>query len=121
MKEIVMVERTEEMKKTTVDFYDDFAKKYWLRHSNPPVQSIQKFLKLLPNLTDGLFPASNSLILDLGCGGGRDAIFFRSIYSKPICVDLSPVMCKKARENRLSTVQMDQEKLCFKPESFDGV
>ena len=29
MKEIVMVERTEEMKKTTVDFYDDFAKKYW--------------------------------------------------------------------------------------------
>ncbi|TSC74800.1 MAG: Tellurite resistance protein-related protein [Parcubacteria group bacterium Gr01-1014_44] len=116
-----MIERTEEVKKTTIDFYDGFAEKYWLRHSNPPAQSIQKFIKLLPNLTGGLYPASDSRILDLGCGGGRDAIFFRSIYCKPICVDLSSVMCKKARKERLSSVQMDQEKLCFKPESFDGV
>ena len=115
------VERTEEIKKVTNGFYDNFAAKYWLRHANPPALSIQKFIKLLPNLAGGFFPAIGSRILDLGCGGGRDAIYFRSIYSKPICVDLSLVMCQKAQENRLPIVQMDQEKLCFKPETFDGV
>ena len=106
-----MVERTEEMKKITTDFYDNFAEKYWAKHAKYPVESLKKFIGLLPGRS----------ILDLGGGGGRDALFLGAAGFNPICADLSPVMCRKAKERKLPAVVMDQEKLAFRLGVFDGI
>lgn len=105
-----MIKWTEEMKKFTINFYDSFAPVYWQRHADPPVDAIQKFVRLL----------NGKKVLDLGCGGGRDSLLFWSMGLDPVCLDLSQVMCQAAREKGLSTVLMDQEHLAFKPNSFDG-
>ena len=106
-----MVERTAEMKQATIDFYNQFGPVYWQKYANFPVESLKKFVSLLPG----------QCILDLGCGGGRDALFFGAAGFNPVCTDLSLVMCRKAKERKLPAVIMDQEKLAFKLQSFDGV
>ncbi|MDP3731365.1 MAG: class I SAM-dependent methyltransferase [bacterium] len=113
-----MVERTPEIKQVTIDFYNRFCYQYWERHPNAPVKSMEKFAKMLrgPN------------ILDLGCGGGHSAVFKMmgiklglGMHLNPIAADISPIMCLAAKQKGgLPAVVMDQENLCFKPNSFDG-
>lgn len=114
-----MVERTEEMKKTTIDFYDQFAPIYERRPFKIVTNATEKFARTV--FSTALTETRQPVVLDLGCGGGRDALSLQSMYFSLVCVDLSLVMCQTAREKRLPTVLMDQEQLGFKPESFDGV
>lgn len=112
-----MIERTEEMKKITIDFYDNFAEKYLARHTELSTGSIEKFVGLLPESDFW----REQTILDLGGGGGRDALFFQSLGFEVVCADLSRTMCGEARRKGLSTVMMDQECIAFKRESFNGI
>lgn len=113
-----MIKRTKEIKKITIDFYDNFAEKYWVRHAvSFSAGSKEKFVGLLPESDCW----RRQVILDLGGGGGRDALFFRSLGFEAVCVDLSRMMCVEACRKGLSAVMMDQEGLAFKPESFNGV
>ena len=114
-----MIERTEEIKQVTIDFYNQFCYQYWEKHPNAPVKSMEKFARMLPGPN----------ILDLGCGGGHSAVFKMmgielglGMHLNPIAADISPIMCLAAKQKgHLPAVIMDQEKPAFKPKSFHGV
>lgn len=104
--------RKPEDKTATVSFYDTFAQTYWQRHNMSPAESLTKFSKLLPG----------PKVLDLGSGGGRDALFLSQELGVDVtAADISRIMCQEARKKGLKTVLMDQENLAFRPASFDGV
>lgn len=114
-----MVERTVEMKKVTTDFYNRFCYQYWDMHPSAPVKSMEKFAKRLPGPD----------ILDLGCGGWYSIVFKGmgmelglDMHLNPVAADISPIMCLAAKQRgHLPAVVADQENLCFRPGSFDGI
>ena len=54
---------------TTIDFYQTHAKDFFSQTINVDMQNVyQPFLERLPN--------GKQTILDVGCGSGRDSIFF---------------------------------------------
>ena len=64
-----------------------------------------------------------SLILDVGCGAGRDAKFFLDCGLQVIGIDLSEKLIEIAKKN-ISNARfyvMDFERLVFPKEKFDGV
>ena len=54
-------------------------------------------------------------VLDLGCGPGRDSLFFKNQGFNPFCIDISPVIIKMCKEKGLDAKIGDFEKW-----SFDG-
>lgn len=60
-------------------------------------------------------------VLDLGCGPGRDALFFKGEGLTPICVDISSAMARDCKNKGLISCVMDLENLGFMDEAFDGV
>lgn len=64
---------------------------------------------------------NGKLVLDLGCGPGRDSLFFKSIGLEPICLDISYSMAQSCRDKGLSAVVGELEYLPFSSSSFDGV
>jgi ubiquinone/menaquinone biosynthesis C-methylase UbiE len=62
-------------------------------------------------------------VLDVGCGGGRDAVWFLKNGYDYLGVDFSPAMIAQARKAcpQAKFAVMDASDLKFNPESFDGV
>ena len=95
--------------------YDRAAQEYAQRHSDPfSIRAMmQPFIRRLPK---------GGLILDAGCGPGRDARVFAEMGYVVIGIDYSQEMLRLARaEGRLDVRLMDMRDLDFNDESFDGV
>ena len=66
-------------------------------------------------------------ILEIGCGNGRDSIFFAHANLKPTCIDVSPSAVKLAKTNfeeanvPVKIQVANAEKLPFEDNEFDGV
>lgn len=60
-------------------------------------------------------------ILDLGCGSGRDANFFRSKGFSVVCLDITKQFVKYTVRQGLPSVLMDLHYLGFKSKSFQGI
>ena len=102
-------------KKITTESYNSTVGEYIKNTDNlHQAKEGKKFISLLKK---------NSLILDLGCGPGRDAKIFAGRGFKVIGVDLSESMIKAAKE-RVKNAEfrvMDMLKLDFKDNYFDGI
>ena len=60
-------------------------------------------------------------VLDLGCGSGRDSLFFKELGYDVTAVDGSSEMCIQAEKNiRQPVINMTFDKLSFESE-FDGI
>ena len=71
------------------------------------------FIKLLPA----------GLILDIGCGNGKDALLFRQSHAhRYIGIDMSPAMMTLARTYapQSTFIRMNMHAMAFKSASFDG-
>jgi len=106
------------MKDITERFYENkmWVERYaksWLKYSGYKYD-YRMFMKLLPK---------NAVILDAGCGPGRDVKFFMQHKLKAIGIDRSGTMINTARKlvpkGRFHV--MDMEKLGFKGNYFDGI
>lgn len=77
-------------------------------------QDYAKFIKLLPK---------NALILDAGCGPGREVKFFLENNLKAIGIDYSKAMIEKAKEivPNGEFLVMDLKKIEFENDHFDGI
>ena len=60
-------------------------------------------------------------ILDLGCGGGNHALWFKEQGLNVSCVDFSEKMIEMCKEKGLNAQLMDIEDLKFEENSFDGI
>ena len=102
-------------KKITTESYNSTVGEY-IKNTDGMHQAknSRKFISLLDK---------NSLILDLGCGPGRDARIFTDKGFKVIGVDLSENMIKAAKK-RVKNAEfkvMDICRLDFKDNYFDGI
>src|SRR3989338_8476086 len=98
----------------TLEAYKTIAQTRNKTHGNPDFwrSEFEKFSKLLPV----------GKVIDIGCGGGRDAVLFTDAGYDYIGVDLSEEMLVGAREllSNADFRQMDMYSLDFQPDSFDG-
>lgn len=79
----------------------------------------EAFHDLLESFVDGL---PGPLVLDAGCGPGRDVAYFHEQGLDPLGVDIAPRMVAHARTNRPGQyLQMDVRNLAFRDGTFDGV
>ncbi len=60
-------------------------------------------------------------LLEIGCGTGRDSLFFKSKGFEVVCTDLSPGNIELCRENGLDAQVMDFLNLDFPTSSFDAI
>jgi len=64
----------------------------------------------------------DSVILDLGCGGGHASAYFASQGHKPVSADMSRGMLNVCRCRGLRcVVQLDLETLPFRQQAFDAI
>ena len=109
------VKIVKDYKAITIESYDKTVNDYIAKvDSLHPFNESKKFLSLL---------RKKALILDLGCGPGRDAKVFANKGFRVIGVDLSEKMIKAAKK-RVKNAQfkvMDTMKLDFKDKTFDGI
>ncbi len=74
----------------TIDYYDQNADKFVSRTLSVEFTEVQdKFLSYIPN---------GGVILDFGCGSGRDAKYFLSKGYSVVAIDGSEKLCKIATE-----------------------
>jgi len=105
----------EEYKKKTLESYnkntDAFINKFkdLLRIHEREEFSI--FIKLL----------KGKKILELGCGGGEHALYFKQRGLDVTCIDLSEEMIEECKRRGLAAEVMDIEELKFGKEEFDGI
>ncbi|MDO8508789.1 MAG: class I SAM-dependent methyltransferase [Nanoarchaeota archaeon] len=64
---------------------------------------------------------SGGNILDIGCGPGRDMIFFDGMGLNVYGIDISNSMCRLSRSKGLRVVLGDLENLPFREGHFNGV
>lgn len=105
----------DEFEKITINTYDKIVADY-IKNTDElhPFEVSKKFLSYL---------GKNKLVLDLGCGPGRDAKIFALKGLKVIGIDLSTKMIKAAK-NRVKNAEfrvMDIRSLEFEDNYFDGV
>jgi len=98
----------------TLEAYRTIAQTRNKTHGNPDFwrSEFEKFNKLL----------SAGRVVDIGCGGGRDAILFTDAGYDYIGIDLSEDMLMRAREllPNADLRKMDMYSLDFPPHSFNG-
>lgn len=102
-------------KKVTIESYNKTAKAYAARVEGMSLErQVNSFLSYL---------SKGSLVLDLGCGSGRDAKNFTEKGYSVIGVDLSDKLLEIARENapQAEFKLMDIADLNFPDGYFDGV
>lgn len=112
---MILMSEKEEM---TLKFYADMAKIWNDTHSNPDFwrKEFEEFREFL----------SQGRILEIGCGGGRDALLFKEYlkYYQYIGIDASPEMIQEARTSVLKTFFLEMNmyalKHHFEKNSFDG-
>jgi len=96
--------------------YDQIAEKFADVNANMPPELIlaaEQFLGIIP---------SGALILDLGCGAGRDIAWLESQGATAVGSDFSAGMLAQARlRARGSLVQADMRRLPFQTGYFQGV
>ncbi len=97
----------------TLEYYNEHADKFILDTLNVDMMTIQnKFKSYIPN--DGK-------VLDLGCGSGRDSLFFKKLGYIVTAIDGSAEMCRQAEKNIGQPVlNMTFDKLDNNNE-FDGI
>ncbi len=99
---------------TTIAAYDRIAAEYAERWHNVSLDAeVDRFAEYLP---------TGGLILDVGCGSGRDMAAFAARGFCAVGVDRSAGMLKIAAQNGVSVlVQADARRLPFAKEVFQGV
>jgi ubiquinone/menaquinone biosynthesis C-methylase UbiE len=102
----------------TRNLYDKAAKKYadmWFDYKEMR-PFLDKFMSMLK---------TGSLILDAGCGSGRDAEYIASHGFKVIGIDLSENMIREAKKwvtsKNVKLMKMDMQKMDFEDGKFDGL
>ncbi len=97
----------------TIQFYDQNGEKFFSQTKNLDMAYVyEPFLALLPK---------GALILDAGCGSGRDAKAFSERGYKVTAFDASETLVKLARENTgLDVQQMTFAEMDFE-DAFDGI
>ena len=90
---------------------ESFAKKFKERFDLKRRKEFQIFIKNL----------NGNKILDLGCGAGDHALYFKQQGLDVTAVDLSDEMLKLTREKGINAIKMDIENLKFNPNTFDGI
>ena len=104
----------------TEEFYDSplNAKDYadiWDRDVQKAVQvNRETFLSRLP---------PNGMVLDVGTGSARDAVWFKEHGRKAIGIDKAQAMLNEARERHpeIALIKMDMRKLAFSDEKMAGI
>ena len=100
---------------STIRWYNQNAQKFAnLVESQQPVDYLSDFLELLP---------PSPVILDAGCGSGRDSVYFNHQGCQLTGLDLSTELLKIAKKRcpSCSFVLGDLRNLPFPDNSFDGV
>ncbi len=105
----------EEYKKITLESYKQNAR-FFDEHFKGAFNLVKReeFFKFL-NLLSG------KRILDVGCGGGEHALWFRNQGMNVTAIDFSPHMVEIANEKGVSAQVIDMENMPFKENSFDGI
>ncbi len=97
----------------TLNFYNQHAKEYADKTLDADMlKQQQAFVSYLPQ---------NALILDLGCGAGRDSKAFQKADYRVIAVDGSLELCKIARSHLSCPVICSKFEDYNPTESFDGI
>ena len=60
-------------------------------------------------------------LLELGCGPGRDSLFFKEQGLVETCIDISPSMIERCKEKGLNAHVMSFDQLDFEDNSFDAI
>lgn len=98
------------------DAYDQIAAQYAARYATMPPVLAELGRTLLVQLP------SNPVILDAGCGNGRDMAWFEAHRAQVTGIDLSPGMLAQARPHvRGPLLEMDMRSLSLLDEAFDAV
>src|SRR4030095_741721 len=100
----------------TLGHYDQRAAQFWEGTKDHDVsQNYQALLGALPQRR-GLH------LLDLGCGPGRDLLYFKNLGHHAVGLEGSPKFCQMARAySDCEVLAQDFLKLNLKSESFDGI
>ena len=100
--------------KNTAEVYNILGKQYLNASKKVTPIKRSQFLKLFPK---------NSHVLDVGCGGGRDAKFFTQKGLKVTGVDSSAVLIKLARKEvpKANFKCLDLLEMNFPENSFEGI
>ena len=97
----------------TLEYYNENADKFILGTLNADMMTIQKeFINHIPQ---------GGKVLDLGCGSGRDSLFFKKYGYDVTALDGSVEMCIQAEKNiGQPVINMTFDKLDYNSE-FDGI
>ena len=97
----------------TLAYYNENADKFILGTLNVDMMTIQKkFISYIPK---------GGKVLDLGCGSGRDSLFFKEHGYDVTAADGSAEMCIQAEKNiGQPVINMTFDKLDYEAE-FDGI
>ena len=97
----------------TLEYYNENADKFILGTLNVDMMTIQKkFISYIPK---------GGKVLDLGCGSGRDSLFFKELGYDVTAIDGSAEMCIQAEKNiGQPVINMTFDKLDYEAE-FDGI
>lgn len=107
----------EKYRKDTLDYYDKNSKSYYDEWNN---RFVNNYNFDVPDIFLE-YVKPNSSILDLGCGTGRDSLYFKEKGYKVTAVDGSKEMCKIASQVLGNKVeQLEFLDIAYK-EEFDAV
>ncbi len=105
----------EDLIKNSIETYNKYAKIYADYTNQKSFQyQINKFITSLPK---------KAKILDIGCGAGRDVVYFTEENCEAIGIDISEGLLQEARERypNAKFEKMDFTKTTFPNELFDGL
>lgn len=103
-----------EVIKKTVETYSKYAKLYADYHADKVLQfQLTHFISLL----------KGKKILDVGCGSGRDAAYFKEEGYESVGIDMAEGMIEEARKRHAGCnfIKMDMIDIDFEDEAFDGI
>ena len=109
-------DKLDEIESVTVEHYDTSAESFWAGTRNHDVT--QNYHAMLSQ-----FPAGQTLdILDLGCGPGRDILYFKKLGHRPVGLDGSHEFCKMARTyTGCEVIQQTFLNMSLSREAYDGI